>query len=182
MLYLIHFPLSGLPSTHSSSFPLFFLCRVFHWPSIILPSSFIMSHSTTVLLLSGIQDDFTFVLLRFYWGGDLQDDFTFVLLCCYWRVSDLQNISHSFYCVVIGEWVIFKTFHILLCCYWREWSSRRFHIRSTACYWRVSDLQDISHFKEMLRPYYYHIVSLQCSPLSLYNFISRKIPTQRTDR
>ena len=102
MLYLIHFPLSGLPSTHSSSFPLFFLCRVFHWPSIILPSSFIMSHST-VLLLSGIQDDFTFVLLRFYWGGDLQDDFTFVLLCCYWRVSDLQNISHSFYCVVIGE-------------------------------------------------------------------------------
>ena len=62
-----------------------------------------MSHSTTVLLLSGIQDDFTFVLLRFYWGGDLQDDFTFVLLCCYWRVSDLQNISHSFYCVVIGE-------------------------------------------------------------------------------
>ena len=103
MLYLIHFPLSRLPSTHSSSFPLFFLCRVFHWPSIILPSSFIMSHSTTVLLLSGIQDDFTFVLLRFYWGGDLQDDFTFVLLCCYWRVSDLQNISHSFYCVVIGE-------------------------------------------------------------------------------
>ena len=78
---------------------------------------------------------------------------------------------------------------LLLCCYWvvfktleSEWSSRRFYIRSTACYWRVSDLQDISHFKEMLRPYYYHIVSLQCSPLSLYNFISRKIPTQRTDR